>query len=195
MADTGVVKIHGKEYTTVAARVSRFREKYPEHTIETQLIKADEEVVIMKALISHGEQLLATGYAEEVRASSKINTTSALENCETSAIGRALGAFGYAGTEYASADEVAGAISQQHEKELHEKYAEHTQMVEEHHDTLVAVRGFLAEDNFDAAKEAWNEISNDDKRVLWLATTKGGWFTPRERQQMKWWSNDFEVKK
>ena len=64
--------------------------------------------------------------------------------------------------------------------------------MEEHHDSLTAIRGFLADDNFDAAREAWNEVSNDDKRILWRATTKGGWFSPRERNQMKWWSNDFE---
>ena len=44
---------------------------------------------------------------------SKINATSALENAETSAIGRRLSALGFGGTEYASADEVANAIQQQ----------------------------------------------------------------------------------
>ena len=55
--------------------------------------------------------LLATGYAEEVRAASKINATSALENAETSAIGRCLSALGFGGQEYASADEVATRYS------------------------------------------------------------------------------------
>ena len=70
----------------------------------------------MKASISNEQgRLLATGFAEEVRAASKINRTSALENAETSAVGRALAALGLAGTEYASADEVANAITQQND--------------------------------------------------------------------------------
>jgi hypothetical protein len=68
----------------------------------------------MKATISDEKgRVIATGHAEEVRASSQINKTSALENAETSAIGRALAALGMAGTEFASADEVAQAIKQQ----------------------------------------------------------------------------------
>ena len=55
--------------------------------------------------------IVATGHAEEYRDSSKINKTSALENAETSAIGRALASFGLGGTEFASADEVARAIN------------------------------------------------------------------------------------
>ncbi len=108
------VNIHGKEYETVASRVARFRELYKtEYSITTELVSRDETTVVMKAIIASNDQVIATGYAEENRTSSTINRTSALENCETSAIGRALAAFGMAGTEYASADEVAQAISNQ----------------------------------------------------------------------------------
>jgi hypothetical protein len=108
------VNIHGKSYETVASRVSRFREKYGyEYAITTEIHSIDEKTVVMKASISSEGVVRATGYAEESRTSSSINRTSALENCETSAIGRALAAFGMAGTEYASADEVAQAIHQQ----------------------------------------------------------------------------------
>lgn len=190
----GVVNIFGKDYQTVALRVHEFREKHGnELSIETQLIMQDELKVIMKALIMDGERLISTGYAEEIRGSSDVNTTSALENAETSAIGRALASFGLPGTEYASADEASQALIQQQEKHLFTEWAEFTQYVEEYHESLVAIRNFLVEDNFDAAREAWNEIDNDDKMILWRATTKGGWFSPRERQQMKWWSNDFET--
>jgi len=117
--DTGKVNIHGKEYETVASRVQRFREKYvggdnklPILAIETEIIDRTAEDVVVKATIKtvHDGLIIATGFAEERRASSSINRTSALENAETSAIGRALANFGMAGTEYASADEVAGAI-------------------------------------------------------------------------------------
>jgi deoxycytidylate deaminase len=191
--ETGVVNIRGRDYHTVANRISRFRKSHPDYSIETQLISQDDEKVIMKSLIMDGERLIATGYAEEVRASSNINQTSALENAETSAVGRALAFFGLAGTEIASADEVAGAISQQNEKVLYERFAATTKANEENHDSLVAIREFLAEENFDAAREAWNEVDHDDQKAIWVATTKGGWFTTRERQQMKYWSNEFET--
>lgn len=114
MADTGKVNIHGKTYSTVALRVKEFREEHKlDLSIETLLVERDDTTVVMKASITDGERVLATGYAEERRDASLINKTSALENCETSAIGRALAAFGMAGTEYASADEVANAISNQ----------------------------------------------------------------------------------
>lgn len=115
--DTGKVNIHGKEYETVASRVQKFRsdEKIgTKYSIETELVDANEKTVVMKALIKGEDgRIIATGYAEENRNASMINKTSALENCETSAIGRALANFGMAGTEYASADEVANAIHQQ----------------------------------------------------------------------------------
>lgn len=112
--DTGKVLIHGKEYETVASRVQKFRDKYgQELSIQTKIVEVNENTVIMQAAILSKEGTIATGHAEESRNASTINKSSALENCETSAIGRALAAFGMAGTEFASADEVAQAISQQ----------------------------------------------------------------------------------
>lgn len=112
MNDTGKVQIHGKEYLTVAYRVGTFKEKHPDHSIETEIIHRDHEWVVMKAIIRNEQgRILATGHSEEYREGSTINKTSALENSETSAIGRALAAFGLGGTEFASADEVAHAIT------------------------------------------------------------------------------------
>jgi len=113
MADTGYVNIHGKQYKTVAARVNDFREQFGiNYGLVTEIVEADKDVVRMKAMIVNCEGfVMATGHAEEYRDSSKINKTSALENAETSAIGRALAAFGLGGTEFASADEVARAIT------------------------------------------------------------------------------------
>lgn len=116
--DTGIVNIHGKEYKTVAKRVSEFREAHKQDlAIITSVVSIDKEAVVMKAEIATKDGfVIATGFAEEKRSASSINKTSALENCETSAIGRALANFGLAGGEYASADEVAQAISQQNDK-------------------------------------------------------------------------------
>lgn len=119
----GVVKIHGKEYKTVALRVNEFRAKYPitdGWAIVTKMIMQDQDKVICSASIVKDGIVLATGFAEEVRKSSHINKTSALENCETSAIGRCLSAAGFAGDNYASADEVAQAISQQNQPQPNE---------------------------------------------------------------------------
>jgi hypothetical protein len=114
--DTGKVNIHGKEYETVASRVKKLRNDHGLAIgITTEIVSIDEDVVVMKAILTQDGIVVATGHAEEKRAASTINRTSALENCETSAIGRALAAAGYLGTEFATADEVAQAISQQNE--------------------------------------------------------------------------------
>lgn len=112
MAQTGVVNIRGKEYQTVALRVQHFREHHPDWSLLTEIVSADVDCVRMRAWIADPTgRVMATGHAEEYRRASEINRTSALENCETSAIGRALAAMGLAGTEFASADEVARAVS------------------------------------------------------------------------------------
>lgn len=184
------VKIHNKDYFTVAERIAKFRDEPILLSLETQLISHDDEKVIMKALIMEGEKVISTGYSEEYRASSKINQTSCLENAETSAVGRALAFYGLAGTEIASADEVAAAITQQREKELYKYFMATTAANERNHDSLIAIREFLVEENWSAAKEAWAEVSHDDQRAIWVATTKGGWFTTEERDKMKNWPSE-----
>jgi hypothetical protein len=99
---------------TVAYRVGHFREVHPNWSIITTIIDRTEKDVVLRAEIADETgRILATGHAEESRTSSQINRTSALENAETSAIGRCLAALGMGGTEFASADEVANAIHQQ----------------------------------------------------------------------------------
>ena len=117
--NTGVVNIRGKEYQTVALRVQKFREAHPDWELSTEIIKADDVVVIMQARIYNADgKCISTGHAEEFRASSQINSTSALENCETSAIGRCLASAGWGGAEFASANEVQNAIHQQAPKKV-----------------------------------------------------------------------------
>lgn len=110
-AMTGVVEIHGRQYETVALRVQKFRELHGlDLSLSTEIVHRDAQCVVMRATIRKGDEILATGHAEEYRDSSTINKTSALENCETSAIGRALAALGLGGTEFATADELKRAI-------------------------------------------------------------------------------------
>ena len=121
MTERGVVNIRGKQYKTVVLRVNEFREKFKPDDgwcIRTWLISNENDRVIIQATIcDKDDHVVATGFAEEVRGQGKINKTSALENCETSAIGRALAAFGLGGEEYCSADELLSALDQQKELE------------------------------------------------------------------------------
>lgn len=108
--------IKGKEYVEVNQRILAFWEAVPQGRIVTELVSDNGERCLFKASIYDGEVLVATGHAFEVK-SGIINTTSYVENCETSAIGRALGIYGIGATEaIASADEVSNAISQQTDK-------------------------------------------------------------------------------
>ena len=112
--NNGFINIHGKQYATVAHRLQEFRKKYPQAQIVTQLESNDGERIIMQAAIIIDDNCIATGWAEEVRGSSMINKTSALENCESSAVGRALAFMGYGiDGSIASAEEVQNAKEQQ----------------------------------------------------------------------------------
>ena len=107
------VKIHGKDYKTVAERLNEFHADHKENrSIITEIIQFKDGIVVVKAVVKIGDDVF-TGHAYEDIGSTKINTTSALENCETSAIGRALASAGYIATEFASADELVNALSKQ----------------------------------------------------------------------------------
>ena len=111
----GTVTIRGIEYITVAKRVHDFRSVCTITDgwgIITHLVTCTDQLVVMRAEILHPTgDVVATGWAEEVRASSSINRSAALENCETSAVGRALAAAGFGGSQYASADELVSKLT------------------------------------------------------------------------------------
>jgi hypothetical protein len=113
MSKEGIVNIRGKEYKTVALRVQEFRTDFPGHSLVTEIVKIDDDQCIVKAMVVKDNAIIATGHAQEFRKASQINGTSYVENCETSAIGRALACLGIGGTEFASANEVVNAIHQQ----------------------------------------------------------------------------------
>ena len=106
--------IRGKAYIDVAQRIDGFWELYPEGALVTELLADDGNRCTFRATAYDGEgRRLATGHAFEER-SGRVNTTSYVENCETSAVGRALGNLGIGSTEHvASADEVQGALEAQ----------------------------------------------------------------------------------
>ena len=72
-------------------------------------------------------------------------------------------------------------------RELYASFAKTTQANERNHDSLIAIREFLFEEKFDAAREAWGEVSHEDQRAIWVATSKGGWLSTKERHLMKTW--------
>ena len=99
----------GKTYHDVSQRIEAFRAFHPRHQIKTDMIANDGKMVVFKASIFDPDgKELATGHAEEVRGSTQVNKTSALENCETSSIGRALAQMGLHGGEFASLNELMG---------------------------------------------------------------------------------------
>ena len=106
------IQIHGKDYVMVKDRIIFFNENFPNGSITTELVEMTDRFIVKTTVIPDVENLnrCFTGHAEEVIGSSQINKTSALENCETSAIGRALGCMGIGVEEsFASADEVKNA--------------------------------------------------------------------------------------
>lgn len=109
--------IKGREYAEVNQRIKAFRMLYPEGTIETEMISNIDGVCVFRAIVSVDGKTLGTGTAYEKESSSYINKTSYIENCETSAVGRALGMVGIGiDTSVASYEEVANAINNQEEK-------------------------------------------------------------------------------
>jgi hypothetical protein len=112
----GVQQKGGKFYTQVVHRMEALRSHIgTEIGIDTNIIVDDGKRVVMKATATTKDgRIIGSGFAEEIRGSGyfaqgdkrNINTTSALENAETSAIGRCLASLGLSGGEYASANEM-----------------------------------------------------------------------------------------
>jgi len=110
-----------KDYVEVNVRIEKFYEKYPNGRIITEILSWENGVVVMKASVyrdMNDEVPSATGHAYEKEGSTFINKTSALENCETSAVGRALAMLGFEiRKSVASREEVANAMLNQEQEE------------------------------------------------------------------------------
>jgi hypothetical protein len=100
------------QYSTVAERIDKFWQKYPDGRIHTELVHFSAEQVVVKAAIFtrfDDDQPTTTDYAEERPDTSPVNRVSFVENCATSAIGRALADLGgeFTGTKRPSREEMA----------------------------------------------------------------------------------------
>jgi len=152
----------------------------------TEVLHRDAECVVIKAsILDDMGRLRSTGHSEEYRKATQINKTSALENAETSAIGRALAGLGIGGTEFASANEVQNAIAQQNkvtptsgaeerlpesERRKVEGLVEEIQMILKMDGPVDAVKAYL---------EAGLEAETDQYVYFWT------FFDSKERAAMK----------
>lgn len=116
-SEVKTIDLKGKDYAMVPERVTAFRKLFPEGFILTDIISHDGQTVMMQAkagyYLENGEPcVLGSGYAQEVKGRGMVNGTSYIENCETSAVGRALGFLGLGinGGGICSAEELANAV-------------------------------------------------------------------------------------
>ena len=175
--------IKGKEYAEVNQRIKAFRMIYPDGIIDTSLIKDENGECIFKAQVGFYQedgcvQWLGTGYAKEKEDSSFINKTSYIENCETSAVGRALGMAGFGiDVSVASAEEVLNALENQKiTKEDAEKYTL----------TFGKYKGKTIKEVYDQNKgyiQWWLGNTNDDAIKEMIKLTTGLEIPSPEEQQ------------
>lgn len=114
MSKLKTINLRGKQYTEVNERIRFFREakEFQGWSLTSEVLQLDATVVVIKATITDSDQVeRASGIAHEVAGSSNVNKTSYVENCETSAWGRALGnlGIGIQGGSIASYEEVKEA--------------------------------------------------------------------------------------
>lgn len=118
-AELKTTDVKGKDYAEVPQRVTAFRKLHPMGTIKTEIVSLEAGVCVIRAEAwtkddEGNDILLGTGLAYEKEGSSFINKTAYIENCETSAVGRALGFCGIGiDTSIASAEEVLNAKAMQ----------------------------------------------------------------------------------
>jgi hypothetical protein len=186
---SGVVQIHGLEYQTVALRVTQFREQHPDWTIQTKILGNGQYVTVKATIRNETGRVISTGHAEEERGEGMINTTSVVENCETSAVGRALAFHNYPGQFLRSADEMHEALIQQGIKKVQKDYGERMKIIRDILPQIMDIKDRLADNDYHAAAEIVLELTEEQLYALNLAPTKGGVLTTAEVNQLK--SNEY----
>ena len=126
-SEINMIDLKGKNYAMVPERVTAFRKLFPEGFIKTEIISHDGTTVLMQAVVGYYENgcpiILSSGFAQEVKGRGMVNGTSYIENCETSAVGRALGMIGLGinGGGICSAEELANAVTAQRQMKEEEQ--------------------------------------------------------------------------
>ena len=88
------------DYEPVASRLDRFLKAHPNARVITELVHYLSDIAVFKAELWLDGEIIATGWAEEIRGQGNVNKTSHLENCETGAVGRALANAGLSGSDF-----------------------------------------------------------------------------------------------
>ena len=163
--------VKGKQYAEVNQRIKAFRMLYPEGRIDTELLYDNDGKCCFKAYVFRNIEdgrPLGTGTAYEKENSTFINKTSYIENCETSAVGRALAMCGIGiDTSIASKEEVENAIEQQEQdkKEQDEKKKLLVQIK-----NLMIEKKVLANEISETFNKSSIEMTNDELEevIKWL---------------------------
>ena len=87
------------DYEPVASRLDRFLKAHPDARVITDLVHYLSDIAVFKCELWLEGEIIATGWAEEIRGQGNVNKTSHLENCETGAVGRALANAGMSGSD------------------------------------------------------------------------------------------------
>ena len=152
------IDVKGKEYAEVNQRIKAFRMVEPNGSIETELLSDENGVCVFKAIVKdENGKVLGVGHAYEKENSTFINKTSYIENCETSAVGRALGMCGIGiDTRVASYEEVINAVNNKEPKKT--KKSAETKQQKEVEENVNDYRKLLVE-YCQANKINMNEVS------------------------------------
>lgn len=179
----------GKEYQTVAERLIKLREKWPHAIIETKPIITNHGL-IMETKITVDTHT-ATGHAYcDPRSDHKV-----MEKTESVSCGRAMAFLDVdlMGSEIASADEISEWNYGNAKKEIETRYRNYGFALQRNLPFLAAIQQQLNDGELAAAWESWNEIPEDDRRALRVASTKGGWLSVEEAKRLGEASNqDFD---
>ena len=148
------VKIHGRQYITVAERLNELnKNEEGNYSLESEMVYFKDGMVVFKATLTVGENTYI-GHAMEKEDSSTINKTSFLEVCESSSWGRCLAAAGYIGSQLASADEVITAIKNQKSDLDNPEYATPNQ--------VKYIKNLCQEKNIDTSKYNFDDMTKQE---------------------------------
>ncbi len=159
MKEMKALNVKGNDYTMVAQRIEAFRKHVgAAYSINSEILQNDSKTILIKAsILDKDGRVVATGLAEELRGTGTVNKTSAMENCETSAWGRALACLGLHGGKMASIEEIT--IAENKDKQI-DAEAEHDAAVRAEANALP-----LLNDNTNSA-DKWQELCAELKQKI-----------------------------
>ena len=153
--------IKGKDYAEVNQRIKAFRMVCPQGAIITEMLSCENGVCVFKAsVLNDDREVIGTGTAYEKEKSTFINKTSYIENCETSAVGRALGMCGFGiDTSVASYEEVTNAINNQGNKSQKNQPTPRENLIAKLHEKGIDVNEYAKQHNL-TSKTTAAEFTN-----------------------------------